>query len=70
LDQGYWDQFLLFDVEKLFKTQDTVSWDTPYLITKCTLATDSFKRVVHDGYPGRNKAAAMAASLPAFTNRG
>ena len=34
----------LFDVEKLFKAQDTVSWDTPCFITKAGLATDSFKR--------------------------
>ena len=59
----------LFDVEKLFKAQDTASWDTPCLITKGALATDTFKRVEHDAYPGRNKAAAIVASLPAFTNR-
>ena len=59
----------LFDVEKRFKAQDTVSWDTPCFITKAALATDSFKRVEHDGYPGRNKAAAIEASLPAFSNR-
>ena len=59
----------LFDVEKLFKAQDTTSWDTPCLITKGALATDTFKRVEHDAYPGRNKAAAIVASLPAFTNR-
>ena len=59
----------LFDVEKLFKAQNTTSWDTPSFITKGALATDSFKRVEHDGYPGRNKAAAILASLPAFSNR-
>jgi len=59
----------LFDVEKLFKAQDTTSGDTPCFITKGALATDSFKRVEHDGYPGRNKAAAIVASLPAFSNR-
>ena len=59
----------LFDVEKLFKAQDTTSWDTPCLITKGALATDSFKRVEHDAYPGRNKAAAIVAFLPAFINR-
>ena len=59
----------LFDVEKLFKAQDTLSWDTPRFITKAALATDSFKKVEHDAYPGRNKAAAIEASLPAFSNR-
>ena len=49
----------VFDVEKLFKAQDTVSWDTPCFITKAALATDSFKGVEHDAYPGRNKAAAI-----------
>lgn len=59
----------LFDVEKLFKAQDTTSGDTPCFITKGALATDSFKGVEHDAYPGRNKAAAIEASLPAFSNR-
>ena len=59
----------LFDVEKLFKAQDATSWDTPRFITKGALAADSFKRIEHDGYPGRNKAAAIVASLPAFSNR-
>jgi hypothetical protein len=38
----------LSDVQKFFKAQDTVSWDTPCFITKAALATDSFKRVEHD----------------------
>jgi hypothetical protein len=64
------DQWLsLFDVANLFKAQDTTSWDTPCLITIGALATDTFKRVEHDAYSGRNKAAAIVASLPAFTNR-
>jgi len=29
----------LFDVEKFFKAQDTVSWDTPCFITKAALAS-------------------------------
>ena len=32
-------------------------------------ASGGIKRVKHDAYPGRNKAAAIEASLPAFSNR-
>jgi hypothetical protein len=42
------------------------------LITKGALASGQWrgiKRVEHDAYPGRNKAAAIVASLPAFSNR-
>jgi hypothetical protein len=49
--------------------QDTTSWDTPGFITKGALAADSFKRIQHDGYPGRNSATAIVGSLPAFSNR-
>ncbi len=55
-----------FDVEKLLKAQNTVSWNTPEMTAKCALASDAFKRVVHICYPGRNKAAAMVESLPAL----
>ena len=58
-----------FDVEKLLKAQNTVSWNTPEMTAKCALASDAFKRVVHIRYPGRNKAAAMVESLPALTKR-
>ena len=58
----------LFDVEKLFKAQNTTPWNTPGFITKGALAADWFKRVVHDAYPGRNKAAAIVGFLPAFSN--
>ncbi len=57
-----------FDIEKLLKAQNTVSWNTPEMTAKCALASDAFKKVAHICYPGRNKAAAMVASLPAFTN--
>ena len=81
----------LFDVEKLFKAQDTMSWPPArraYASERIRRAYGSerirhvwlqkvhwhparggIKRVQHDAYPGRNKAAAIVASLPAFTNR-
>jgi hypothetical protein len=40
----------------------------PDMTTKWALASEAFKKVAHICYPGRNKAAAMVASLPAFTN--
>jgi len=62
------ERLSFFDVEKLLKAQNTVSWNTPEMTAKCALASDAFKKVAHICYPDRNKAAAMVASLPAFTN--
>jgi len=62
----------MFIYEPGITTPSGQSWHSQIrlnFITKCALATDTFKSVVHDGYPGRNKAAAMVASLPAFANR-
>jgi hypothetical protein len=33
----------LFDGEKPLKAQNTTSWNTPYVNTKCTLAADPFE---------------------------
>jgi hypothetical protein len=66
------DPFLMsknFSKRKIRRRGLRLVEDTPFLITKGALATDTFKRVEHDAYPGRNKAAAIVASLPAFTNR-
>ena len=42
------DEWLsLFDVEKLLKAQNTPSWDTPRMTTKCALAADAFKKIEH-----------------------
>lgn len=60
------ERLSFFDVEKLLKTQNTLSWNTPEMTAKCALASDAFKRVAHICYPGRNKEAAMLASLPAL----
>jgi hypothetical protein len=57
-----------FDVEKLLKAQNTVSYNTPDMTAQCALASEAFKKIEPICYPGRNKAAAMVASLPAFTN--
>jgi len=43
--------------------------DTPRFLKKGTLAADSFKSIEPDDYPGHNKAAAIVASLQAFSNR-
>jgi len=57
----------LLDFEKAFKPQNTSSWDTPYVTTKCTLAADPFESYPHGYYPGRSKAGAMVESLPAIS---
>ncbi len=38
-----------FYAKKPLKAQNTTSWNTPRVTTKCTLAVDAFKRVPH-GY--------------------
>jgi len=38
----------LFDFEKLLKPQNTASWNTPCLSTKCTLAADPFEWYPHN----------------------
>ena len=58
-----------FDFEKPLKAQNTSSWNSPCMSTKCALATDSFKRVPHDDQPGFIKGGAMLESLPALSNR-
>jgi len=57
----------LFDFEKLLKPQNTASWNTPCLTTKCTLAADPFEWYPHGYYPGRSKAGGMVESLPAIS---
>jgi hypothetical protein len=37
----------LFDLKILLKAQNAMSGDTPNMATKCTLATDSIKRIPH-----------------------
>jgi hypothetical protein len=37
----------LFDGEKPLKAQNTTSWNTPYVTTKCTLAADPFEWYPH-----------------------
>jgi len=37
----------LFDGEKPLKAQNTASWNTPYVTTKCTLAVDPFEWYPH-----------------------
>ena len=59
----------LFDFEKAFKAQNTTSWNTPCVTTKCTLAADPFEWYPHGYYPGRSKAGGMVESLPAISKR-
>lgn len=37
----------LFDIKKLLKAYNSMSGDAPNMSTKCTLTTDSIKRVPH-----------------------
>ena len=37
----------LFDLKKLLKAQNAMSGDAPNMSTKCTLTTDSIKRIAH-----------------------
>jgi hypothetical protein len=57
----------LFGVKKPLKAQNTTSWNTPCVTTKCTLAADAFKRVPHCYYPGFSKGRGMVESLPAIS---
>ena len=57
----------LFDFEKPLKAQNTTSWNTPCVTTKCTLAADPFEWYPHGYYPGRSRAGGIVESLPAIS---
>jgi len=59
-----------FNFLKALKAQNTSSCNTPYVTTKCTLATDAFKKdTILLFQPGSSKAEGIAESALAVSKR-